>query len=122
MVRYYFPLLSFNLLSIFQLIFLGVLISLFRKLHVNIVQDLLSTTLPCLLLITHKVSLSFFNSVLNTLFIANCFSRYLFVHILFTFEKQGLLRISALRDSFGSIIFSLTVSTISLTIYIHIYM
>ena len=46
MTRHYFPLLSVNLLSV----------KLSLKLHMNIVQNLLSTKLPFLFLITCKVS------------------------------------------------------------------
>ena len=55
MARYYLPLHSINLLSVKP----------FLKPHMKIVQDLLSTTLPCLFVMTHKVFLFFFNLVLE---------------------------------------------------------
>ena len=67
MARYYFPLLANYFLSI----------KLFLKLHMNIMLDLLSTTLPCLF----KVSLLFLTWSLNF------FSCYLFVNMFFPFEK-----------------------------------
>ena len=78
--KYYFPLLSVNLLHV----------KLSVKLHTNITQNLLATALPCFFIITCKVSLSFFNWTINTwsLFFVNIFSCYLFVHIVFTVEKQ----------------------------------
>ena len=61
MARYYFPLLSVNPLRVtFSL-----------KLHMNI-----ATTLSCLLIITRKIPLSFFNLVVNTLFFVNQSSEY----------------------------------------------
>ena len=70
MTRYYFPLFSVNLLSV----------KLSLKLHMDIiVQNLLSTALLSLFIITCKVSSSF----------VNFFSCYLFVHTLFTIEKKA---------------------------------
>ena len=85
----------------------------------HLVRDLLSTILPSLFIITHKVSLFFFNLVLNTLFFVNFFSCLQFLPICtysFYIWKTGLFRILTLREPFGSIIFSLTV-----LIYIYIY-
>ena len=68
MVRYYFPLFAINLLSV----------KIFLKLHMSIAQDF-STTLPCLFIITHKVSLCFFNLVLEflQLFVICTYSFYI---------------------------------------------
>ena len=114
-----------NLLSAFQLIFLSVLISLFLKLHVHIVQYLLSTTLPCLFIIAHKVSFSFFNLILNTLFFVNFFSCsfiHLFVHILFKFEKQFSLEYQLPESNLTISAIYLTISLIYIYIYIYTYL
>ena len=80
MTRYYFPLLSVNLLS--------VILSL--KLHMNTLQNLSSTELPFLFIITCKVSSSFFNLVLNALLFVNFYSCYLLVVLtLFLVEKKS---------------------------------
>ena len=79
MTRYCFPLLPANILSF----------NLSLKLHMNIVQKLSSTALPSLFIITCKFSSSFSKLVLNALFFVNFFSRYLFVHILFTVEERS---------------------------------
>ena len=95
MARYYFPLLSVNLLRV----------KLSLKLHMNI-----ATTFSCFSIITHRGSLSFLNFVVKTLFFVNFFCCYLLLHILFTSWKIGLFSISTLRVSFGCIILSLTIS------------
>ena len=77
--RYYFLLLSVNLLSV----------KLSLTLDMNIVQKLLSTAFPSLFIITCKVSSSFFNLALNTLFFVN-FSSYEFLTYQFTVEERSL--------------------------------
>ena len=63
--------------------------------YIQIVQDWSSATSPCLFIITHKVSLSFYKLVLNTLFIVNFFSCYIYS---FYICKTGFLRIRNLRE------------------------
>ena len=99
MTRYYFSLLSVNLLSV----------KLSLKLHMNIVQNLLPMTVPSLFIRTFKVSSSFFNLDLNSLFSLNFFSCYLFVHILYTVEKKVSL-VYHLSELFSSITLSFTIS------------
>ena len=103
MARYYFSLLSVNLL----------IVKLSLKLHMNIVQNLLLTTISSLFIRTFKVSSYFFNLLLNTLFFLNFFSCYLFVHILFIVEKMVSL-VYHFRVLSSSI-------TLCFTIYIYIY-
>ena len=88
MTRYYLPLHSINLLSV----------KLFLKPHMKIVQDLLSTTLPCLFIMTHKVFLFFFNLVLEF------FQLLLICTYFFWFWKTGLFKVP-----FGSICLSLNI-------------
>ena len=80
--------------KVFRLLLINLVgVKLFLKLRMHIVQDLLSTTFPCLFIITHKVSLFFFDLVLDpwSQFFLHFFSSYLPACILFTFEKQVLL-------------------------------
>ena len=109
MTRYYFSFLSVNLLSV----------KLSLKLHMNIVQKLLPTTISSLFIRTFKVSSSFFNLLLNTLFFLNFFSCYLFVHILFIVEKMVSL-VYHFRVLSSSITLSFTISG-NIYIYICIY-
>ena len=88
MTRYYIPLRSADLMRV----------KLSLKWHMNIVQNLLSIALPSLFIITFKVSSSFFNLALNTLFFASFFTCYLFVQSLSTVQKKDLFSISLITS------------------------
>ena len=99
---YYSSLLSVNLLRI----------RLSPKLHMDIVQNVLLTTLPSLFIITGKVSASFFILVLNIFFL-NFFSCYLLTverKVSFKLEERSLSVHHPSRMLFGSFSLSLTIS------------
>ena len=80
MTRHYFPLLAVSLLSV----------KLSLKLHMNIVQNLLSTTRPSLFIITRKVSSPFltWSLILYSLWISSAVTfSYIF---LLQFKKRCL--------------------------------
>ena len=75
-------------------------VKLSLKLHMNV-----ATTFSCLFIISHKVSLSFLNLVVNTLFFGNFHSCHLFLHFFYSW-KIGLFSISIFTVPFGCIILS----------------
>ena len=88
---YYSSLLSVNLLRI----------RLSPKLHMDIVQNVLLTTLPSLFIITGKVSASFFILVLNIFFL-NFFSCYLLTverKVSFTVGRKVSFSTSPLKNA-----------------------
>ena len=85
---YYSSLLSVNLLRV----------KLSPKLHMDIVQNMLLTTLPSLFIITGKVSAFFFILVLNKFFL-NYFSCYLLIYTLFTVERKFSFSTSNLKNA-----------------------
>ena len=85
---YYSSLLSVKLLRV----------KLSPKLHMDIVQNILLTTLPSLFIITGKVSAFFFILVLNIFFL-NYFSCYLLIYTLFTVERKVSFSTSNLKNA-----------------------